>query len=142
MNCRRGRGFKILLVVTVSFLTSCYSYGLPWLARCTPCPIGLEEECPTIGRSGNYKNFQCTPGQYNDLASLLLNTNDDVIRNLFSLGNEEEFHLSTLLISFVSIYCLGIITYGIAIPSGLFIPVTLAGASYGRLIGTLKKLYL
>lgn len=137
MNCRRGPGFKILLVITVSFLTSCCSYGLPWLARCTPCPIGLEEECPTIGRSGNYKNFQCPPGQYNDLASLLLNTNDDVIRNLFSSGNEEKFHLSTLLICFVAIYCLGIITYGIAIPSGLFIPVTLAGASYGRLIGTL-----
>ncbi|KAI8532027.1 hypothetical protein RHMOL_Rhmol11G0181100 [Rhododendron molle] len=133
----RGPGFKILLVMTISFLTSCCSYGLPWLARCTPCPIGLEEECPTIGRAGNYKNFQCPPGQYNDLASLLLNTNDDVIRNLFSSGNEEEFHLSTLFIFFVAIYCLGIITYGIAIPSGLFIPVILAGASYGRLIGTL-----
>ncbi|KAI3675967.1 hypothetical protein L1987_85563 [Smallanthus sonchifolius] len=34
-------------------------------------------------------------------------------------------------------YALGIITYGIAIPSGLFIPVILAGASYGRLVGGL-----
>ncbi|XP_057493763.1 chloride channel protein CLC-c isoform X1 [Actinidia eriantha] len=133
----RGPPCKILLVVIISFLTSCCSYGLPWLAKCTPCPDGLKEECPTIGSSGNYKNFQCPPGQYNDLASLLLNTNDDVIRNLFSSGNEEEFHLSTLLICFVTIYCLGIITYGIAIPSGLFIPVILAGASYGRLVGTL-----
>ncbi|CAM8987017.1 unnamed protein product [Rhodiola kirilowii] len=35
------------------------------------------------------------------------------------------------------IYFLGIITYGIAIPSGLFIPVILAGAAYGRLVGRL-----
>ncbi|CAL5401776.1 unnamed protein product [Camellia sinensis] len=125
------------LVATISFLTSCCSYGLPWLARCTPCPIGLEHECSTIGRSGNYKNFQCPPGQYNDFASLLLNTNDDVIRNLFSSGNEKEFSLSTLFICFVAIYNLGIVTYGIAIPSGLFIPIILAGASYGRLVGTL-----
>ncbi|XP_052192879.1 LOW QUALITY PROTEIN: chloride channel protein CLC-c-like [Diospyros lotus] len=132
----KGPGFKILLVVTISLLTSCCSYGLPWFASCTPCPIGLEDECPTIGRSGNYMNFQCPPGHYNDLASLFLNTNDDWIRNLFSSDNEQEFHLSTLFISFFATYCLGIITYGIAIPSGLFIPVILAGASYGRLVGT------
>ena len=41
------------------------------------------------------------------------------------------------MIFFVAIYFLGIITYGIAIPSGLFIPVILAGASYGRLAGSL-----
>ncbi|KAF5946769.1 hypothetical protein HYC85_016997 [Camellia sinensis] len=79
----RGPGFKVLLVATISFLTSCCSYGLP-----------------------------CS-------------------------GNEEEFSLSTLFICFVAIYNLGIVTYGIAIPSGLFIPVILAGASYGRLVGTL-----
>ncbi|CAH2041903.1 unnamed protein product [Thlaspi arvense] len=137
----RGPGSKILLVASISLLTSCCFYGLPWFARCIPCPVGLEEDCPTIGRSGNYKSFQCPPGHYNDLASLLLNTNDDVIRNLLSSG-DEEFHLSTLLVCFVAVYCLGIITYGIAIPSGLFIPVILAGASYGRLIGTLLGSFL
>ncbi|KAF5952063.1 hypothetical protein HYC85_010007 [Camellia sinensis] len=133
----RGPRFKIFLVVAISLLTSCCSYGLPWLVKCTPCPTGLEVECPGTGHSGNYKSFQCPPGYYNDLASLLLNTNDDVIRNLFSTGTKYEFHLSTLLICFVVIFCLGIVTYGIAIPSGLFIPVILAGASYGRLVGTL-----
>ncbi|KAL6545689.1 hypothetical protein OROGR_009563 [Orobanche gracilis] len=133
----KSRGFKILLVITISLLTSCCAYGLPWLAQCTPCPSGSKQECPTIGRSGNYKNFQCPPGHYNDLASLILNTNDDAIRNLFSSSNNNEFHISTLFIFFVGVYFLGIITYGIAVPSGLFIPVILAGASYGRLVGRL-----
>ncbi|XP_020261998.1 chloride channel protein CLC-c-like isoform X2 [Asparagus officinalis] len=130
----RGPRFKILLVVIISLLTSCCSYGLPWLVQCTPCPSDALDKCPTIGRSGNFKNFQCPPGHYNDLASLLLNTNDDAIRNLFSGGTNNEFHVSTLIIFFVAIYFLGLVTYGIAIPSGLFIPVILAGASYGRLV--------
>ncbi|KAJ8625352.1 hypothetical protein MRB53_033882 [Persea americana] len=133
----KGAPFKIILTMTVSLLTSCCSYGLPWFAKCTPCPTGLKDQCPTIGRSGNYKNFQCPPHHYNDLASLFLNTNDDAIRNLFSSGTENEFSLSTLFTFFASIYCLGIVTYGIAVPSGLFIPVILAGASYGRIVGTL-----
>ncbi|CAA0840036.1 Chloride channel protein CLC-c [Striga hermonthica] len=134
----RGRGFKICLVIVISLLTSCCAYGLPWLAPCTPCPANLAgEQCPTMGRSGNYKNFQCPPGHYNDLASLLLNTNDDAIRNLLSSSNRNEFQISTLLTFFIAVFSLGIVTYGIAIPSGLFIPVILAGASYGRLAGRL-----
>ncbi|PPS13674.1 hypothetical protein GOBAR_AA06877 [Gossypium barbadense] len=105
----KGPAVKILLVVTISLLTSICSYGLPWFATCIPCPIDTTESCPNTDLSGNYKSFQCPPNHYNDLASLFLNTNDDAI----------------------------LITYGIAIPSGLFIPVILAGAGYGRLIGRL-----
>nr|XP_015620850.1 chloride channel protein CLC-c isoform X2 [Oryza sativa Japonica Group] len=133
----RGPPFKILLTMIISIITSACSYGLPWLAPCTPCPADAAEECPTIGRSGNFKNFQCPPGHYNGLASLFFNTNDDAIRNLFSSGTEKEFHMSTLFVFFTAIYCLGLVTYGIAVPSGLFIPVILAGATYGRIVGTL-----
>uniref|UniRef100_A0A9I9DCW1 CBS domain-containing protein n=1 Tax=Cucumis melo TaxID=3656 RepID=A0A9I9DCW1_CUCME len=137
LNCRRGPGTKLILVVAVSILTTCVSFGLPWLSQCLPCPTDLDDQCPTVGRSGNYKNFQCPPGHYNDLASLFFNTNDDAIRNLFTSANDKHFQLSSLFVFFVSIYCLGIITYGIAVPSGLFIPVILAGASYGRIVGRL-----
>ncbi|KAM0940199.1 putative CBS domain, chloride channel, voltage gated, chloride channel, core [Dioscorea sansibarensis] len=133
----KGAPFKIILTIAVSLLTSCCAYGLPWLAKCTPCPANILEECPTIGRSGNFKNFQCPPGHYNDLASLFLNTNDDAIRNLFSKGTYDEFYISTLFIFFGAVYFLGLVTYGIAVPAGLFIPVILAGATYGRIVGTL-----
>ncbi|KAF3444191.1 hypothetical protein FNV43_RR13881 [Rhamnella rubrinervis] len=133
----KGAAFKILLVITIALLTSCCAYGLPWLAKCIPCPADHSVNCPSVGESGNYKSFQCPPGHYNDLASLFLNTNDDAIRNLFSTSTSKEFHISSLFIFFASVYCLGIITYGIAIPSGLFIPVILAGACYGRLVGRL-----
>lgn len=44
--------------------------------------------------------------------------------------------MSSLFIFFIAIYFLGIATYGVAVPSGLFIPVILAGATYGRIVGT------
>ncbi|XP_061364284.1 chloride channel protein CLC-c-like isoform X2 [Gastrolobium bilobum] len=133
----KGPAFKMSLVIAIALLTSCCFYFLPWVANCIPCPGDQTVKCPSADESGDYKIFQCPPGHYNDLASLFLNTNDDAIRNLFSSRITKEFHISSLFIYFVTIYFLGIITYGIAIPSGLFIPVILAGAAYGRLIGRL-----
>ncbi|KAL1534940.1 chloride channel protein CLC-c-like [Salvia divinorum] len=130
----RGPSYRILLVTVISLLTSCFAYGLPWFSKCIPCPRGMEKKCPKIGHSGI---LHCQPGHYNDLASLFLNTSDDAIRNLFSSAKRNELEISTLIIFFTGTYFLGIVTYGIAVPSGLFIPVILAGATYGRLVGRL-----
>jgi chloride channel 7 len=75
--------------------------------------------------------------EYNDLASLFFNTNDDTIRNLYSADTDDEFHFSSMLVFFGASYFLGIFSYGLALPSGLFVPVILTGAAYGRLVGML-----
>ncbi|MBA0652414.1 hypothetical protein Goshw_017584, partial [Gossypium schwendimanii] len=123
----------ILLGVIGGIFGSLYNYLVDKVLR----TYSIINDCPNTDLSGNYKSFQCPPNHYNDLASLFLNTNDDAIRNLLSTSTTKEFHISSLFIFFIAIYCLGVITYGIAIPSGLFIPVILAGAGYGRLIGRL-----
>ncbi|KAI7742983.1 hypothetical protein M8C21_022139, partial [Ambrosia artemisiifolia] len=133
----KGTAYKILLACTVSILTSCLLFGLPWFASCRPCPANTSEPCPTIGRSGNYKKFQCQPGHYNDLASLFFNTNDDAIKNLFSKDTDTEFDRISVLIFFITCFFLSIFSYGIVAPVGLFIPVIVTGASYGRLVGLL-----
>uniref|UniRef100_A0ACD5UGE3 Uncharacterized protein n=1 Tax=Avena sativa TaxID=4498 RepID=A0ACD5UGE3_AVESA len=133
----KGQTYKLLLAATVTICTSCCIFGLPWLDACKPCPADSEEACPSIGRSGNFKKFQCQPGEYNDLASLFFNTNDDTIRNLYSSGTDHEFHLSSILLFFLASYFLGIFSYGLALPSGLFVPLILTGAAYGRLVGML-----
>lgn len=47
----------------------------------------------------------------------------------------------SLLIFFV-LYCiLGLITFGIATPSGLFLPIILIGSAYGRLLGLVMSPY-
>jgi chloride channel 7 len=128
---------KIFLACLISIFTSCLLFGLPWLASCRICPLDATEACPTIGRSGNYKKFQCPPGYYNDLASLIFNTNDDAIRNLFSKGTDSEFQPSSVLIFFITCFFLSIFSYGVVAPAGLFVPVIVTGASYGRLVGML-----
>ncbi|KAL8171824.1 hypothetical protein V2J09_023628 [Rumex salicifolius] len=132
----KGPVYRVLLVLFICFLSTLCSFGLPWVATCTACPTDTSESCPTTGESGNYKQFQCESGYYNDLASLFFNTSDDAIRNLFG---STRFKMSSLFIFFGTIYFLGIITYGIAVPAGLFIPVILAGATYGRLVGRLLE---
>ncbi|KAL3532287.1 hypothetical protein ACH5RR_005808 [Cinchona calisaya] len=133
----KGTVYKILLACSISICTSCLLFGLPWIASCRPCPLDPSEPCPTIGRSGNYKKFQCPPGHYNDLASLFFNTNDDAIKNLFSKNTDAEFHHLSMLIFFVTCFFLSIFSYGIVAPSGLFVPVIVTGASYGRFVGML-----
>ncbi|XP_021673911.2 putative chloride channel-like protein CLC-g isoform X2 [Hevea brasiliensis] len=58
----KGIFYRIFLACSISIFTSCLLFGLPWLASCQPCPADASEACPTIGRSGNYKKFQCQPG--------------------------------------------------------------------------------
>ncbi|CAI0542716.1 unnamed protein product [Linum tenue] len=133
----KGTVYKILLACLISLFTSCLLFGVPWLGSCQPCPPDALEACPTIGRSGNYKKFQCSSGHYNDLASLIFNTNDDAIRNLFSRNTDSEFHASSVLVFFLICCVLSILSYGIVAPVGLFVPVIVTGASYGRFVGML-----
>lgn len=133
----KSPAYKIFLACLISIFTSCLLFGLPWLASCRLCPPDALEACPTIGRSGNYKKFQCPPGHYNDLASLIFNTNDDAVRNLFSKNTDSEFQRSSMLVFFITCYFLSIFSYGIVAPAGLFVPVIVTGASYGRFVGML-----
>ena len=133
--CRKGKIHKLLLSLSVSLFTSICLYCLPFLATCSPCDSSITETCPTNGRTGNFKQFNCPDGYYNDLASLLFTTNDDAVRNIFSTNTATEFHPLSLLIFFGLYYILGLITFGIAVPSGLFLPIILMGSAYGRLLG-------
>ncbi|KAL0331863.1 UNVERIFIED_CONTAM: Chloride channel protein CLC-b [Sesamum calycinum] len=133
---KKGKLHKLLLSLSVSIFTSVCLYGLPFLAKCRPCDSSLaNSSCPTNGREGNFKQFNCPNGYYNDLATLLLTTNDDAVRNIFSINTSSEFNVFSLVV-FFALYCiLGLITFGIAVPSGLFLPIILMGSAYGRLLG-------
>lgn len=133
---KKGRWAKLILALSVCIFTSVCQYGLPFLAKCQPCDQSqTDSTCPTTGRAGNFKKFNCPDGYYNDLATLLLTTNDDAVRNIFSINTPREFLMSSLLI-FFALYCvLGLITFGIAVPSGLFLPIILMGSAYGRMLG-------
>ncbi|EFJ24475.1 hypothetical protein SELMODRAFT_100906 [Selaginella moellendorffii] len=138
---KKGSVAKVMLACFVALVTSIFCLCLPALGHCRPCPHEalMANECPSYGRTGNFKKFNCEAGHYNDLASLLFTTNDDAIRNLFSTNTPQEYHYASVLIFLVETFLLTLMTYGIAVPSGLFIPVILNGASFGRLVGILMS---
>ena len=110
---------------------------------------------------GCWVQFLCGPHEYNDLATLLFNTQDDAIRNLFSSKTFHEYSVYTLLLFLVlpllppchpflppscdsgwglcqvSFFGLAVVTYGTVVPAGQFVPGIMIGATYGRLVGIL-----
>ncbi|OAE18083.1 hypothetical protein AXG93_2899s1120 [Marchantia polymorpha subsp. ruderalis] len=125
---KRGAKTKIVEAVLVSLLTSVLSFGLPLLTKCTPCPD--PEKYPDI--------FHCSAdNEYNDLATIFFNTQDDAIRNLFSTRTQHEYSATSLIMFLSMFYSLAVITYGTAVPAGQFVPGIMIGATYGRLVGML-----
>uniref|UniRef100_J3MRZ4 Chloride channel protein n=1 Tax=Oryza brachyantha TaxID=4533 RepID=J3MRZ4_ORYBR len=133
----RGNAHKLLLAAAMSILTSC---GMPGLAPCRPCPAdGPPSPSPPNGSChslNRFRRFHCPAGHYNDLASLFLNINDDAIRNLYSTGTNDVYHPGSMLAFFVASYALGVLSYGVVAPSGLFVPIILTGPP-GRLVAML-----
>jgi chloride channel 7 len=60
---------------------------------------------------------------------------DDAIRNLFSSQTKAEYSVMTLMTFVMTFFVLAVLSYGVAIPTGLFVPSILCGAAYGRLVG-------
>ncbi|CAI5514900.1 unnamed protein product [Closterium sp. Naga37s-1] len=112
--------------------------------------------CPSIVGTGDHKAFACPDGQYNDLASLLL-LPAPLFHHILSSRHTHIRHSSpggslcalrplrclirpngcytSLLLSFTIFFALATLTYGTAVPAGLFVPSILCGASYGRMAG-------
>ncbi|KAM3356242.1 chloride channel protein CLC-d isoform X1 [Capsicum galapagoense] len=137
---KKGNRVKIIEACVISVITSAISFGLPLFRRCTPCPESEANsgiECPQApGMFGNYVNFYCqNKKEYNDLATIFFNTQDDAIRNLFSAKTAHEFSAQSLLAFLVMFYSLAVVTFGAAVPAGQFVPGIMIGSTYGRLVG-------
>ncbi|XP_042475966.1 chloride channel protein CLC-d isoform X1 [Macadamia integrifolia] len=137
---KKGNRVKIIEVCLVSLITSAISFGLPLLRKCSPCPeteANSGIECPRPpGMYGNYVSFYCAKdNEYNDLATIFFNTQDDAIRNLFSAKTFHEYSAQSLLTFLVMFYTLAVVTFGTAVPAGQFVPGIMIGSTYGRLVG-------
>ncbi|XP_048773690.2 H(+)/Cl(-) exchange transporter 6-like isoform X4 [Ostrea edulis] len=80
------------------------------------------------------RTYFCPDGQYNDMATLFFNSQEEAIKQLFH--QEGKFSLATLGLFFVFFFILSCWTYGVHVPSGLFVPSLLCGAAYGRFVAT------
>ncbi|KAM5142207.1 H(+)/Cl(-) exchange transporter 6 isoform 2-T2 [Mantella aurantiaca] len=95
---------------------------------------------PSDEINSSIKTFFCPNNTYNDMATLFFNPQESAILQLFH--QEGTFSPVTLSV-FCSLYFfLSCWTYGISVPSGLFVPSLLCGAAFGRLVANLLKSYL
>jgi len=84
--------------------------------------------------------FRCVEGEFNPLATLIFNTEGGTIRQLLAFPkelknnpNDSSVPVGDITIFFFCWYTFTIITYGVWVPSGLFLPGILIGCSVGIL---------
>lgn len=68
------------------------------------------------------RRMGCPEDEYNDMGSLAFTSWDRAIRNLFHFNRPGTFTPATLTIFFVLYFFFACYTYGLWVPSGLFIP--------------------
>ncbi|RLN92863.1 hypothetical protein BBJ28_00022243, partial [Nothophytophthora sp. Chile5] len=83
--------------------------------------------------SDSLSRFYCPEGQFNDLASLMTVSYATSMKQLLHFTGDASFTPFSLCMFFIVFYIFACWTYGIAVPSGLFVPSLLAGAAYGRI---------
>uniref|UniRef100_A0A8C8LQ30 Chloride channel protein n=1 Tax=Oncorhynchus tshawytscha TaxID=74940 RepID=A0A8C8LQ30_ONCTS len=86
------------------------------------------------------RQFFCPNKTYNDMATLFFNPQEVAIHQLFH--QDGTFSPVTLIVFFVLYFLLACWTYGVSVPSGLFVPSLLCGAAFGRLVANLLKINL
>lgn len=136
---------RVLEVILVSILVSVVSFLMPVLwGRCTELPTDMQDWTNQEKKLVDaLVPFRCIPGkEYNEVASLVFTEADTAIKQLFHFreagaDDNSTFSSGALFVFFVPYIAMASITYGIAVPSGLFVPSLLSGAAFGRLVGHL-----
>ncbi|KAJ7340243.1 H(+)/Cl(-) exchange transporter 7 [Desmophyllum pertusum] len=102
--------------------------------------IYFYQDCKPIGAANISRPLQffCEDGQYSAMGTLVFSTPEESIKNLFHLP-ETSYHVATLAGFAPAYFLLATWTYGLFVPSGLFVPCILTGAAWGRLWGVALK---
>ncbi|XP_061458027.1 H(+)/Cl(-) exchange transporter 6 isoform X2 [Rhineura floridana] len=118
------------------------------LGECRPLSSANHGDNSSLGQqdsssdevNSSIKAFFCPNNTYNDMATLFFNPQESAILQLFH--QEGTFSPVTLSLFFLLYFLLSCWTYGISVPSGLFVPSLLCGAAFGRLVANLLKSYI
>ena len=153
----RYRRFREALVVC--FVMSVLSFFLPYLLGIIPNGA-CQNISDVVNRSHTASGtrpiiFYCENGTYNQLGTLMFNTAEGSIKQLlhfeaFTPGpmkveqydQGDDFFVWVLLLFYTVHFLMACWTYGLPVPSGLFVPSLLAGAGLGRLFGEFGHRYL
>ncbi|XP_048761275.2 H(+)/Cl(-) exchange transporter 7-like [Ostrea edulis] len=117
---------QVMEAMIVAIITATVGYfSLYFNNNCSPM---LHNQDP------NSVQFYCNDGQYSSTASILFQSPEDSVKSLFH-ESKGMYSPSTLIVYCLCVFLLACWTYGLYVPSGLFIPSLLVGAAWGRLVG-------
>lgn len=122
------RPIRALEPIIVAVMSTCISFSL----------IYFMNDCKPLGVYNSTQTLQlfCPDGQFSAMGTIVFNTPEKSIKSLFH-SQQELYSIITLGCFFICYFFLSTWTYGLYIPSGLFVPVILSGAAMGRLFGEL-----
>ncbi|XP_064629427.1 H(+)/Cl(-) exchange transporter 7-like isoform X2 [Lineus longissimus] len=126
IKCVYRKWTQIFEALLVGIMTAVLAFVLIYTVN-TCQPLGKD---PTE----NPLQFFCSDGEYNTMASLFFQTPEASVKSLFH-DQKGSYDVLTLVLFFLAYFLLSCWTYGLMVPSGLFIPCLLTGAAWGRLVG-------
>lgn len=132
---------KVIEVILVAIL--CASVGtclILFASECRDLPTDSQKEAQGALK-GHVMTFMCPPGQYSAMSSLWLKTSEGA-SSTFMVLQDDIWSIKTLGLFLIAYYILAVITYGISISAGVFIPSLLIGATGGRMVGLMLRYYL
>ena len=109
-------------------------------------PLFLKDDCmpEDEGRiDAHYITYLCPTNPkatFNPLATILLNPENSIIKALMS--QRAVFGYESLIIYSLIWYFFTVLTYGTAVPAGIFLPGILIGCALGRMVGLFIDTYI
>ena len=142
-SMRRRNTWKLTEVALLSILTSTLTYHLPlWPVFCRL--VSIDDDLVSDDATNTYRyhahQFDCPPGHINELADIFFGSREDAIGAI--LTAPEQFSIWTLFTVSAMFYPLMLLSSGVAIPSGIFMPTFLIGSSLGGVAGLLFQRWI
>lgn len=136
----KARVIRVLESLLVSMVTTLLIFASSMLVgECLELPTA-QNSTGSSSTNSSVRQYFCPNNTYNDMATLLFNPQEKAIHQLFH--QDGLFSPLSLSVFFVLYLLMACWTYGVSVPSGLFVPSLLCGAAFGRLVANILNVKL
>jgi chloride channel 7 len=145
-NIRGRKLYGAIEVMIVTAFSAMLTFGIPALVSCRP--VAEVTYLPDICEADNHRNTtdpvtlfcEAEDGKsFNDMVNLMMLPAEDALRRLFS-RTHNYYTLQALAVYLVVYFSMVTITAGLFVAGGLFVPMMLVGATFGRMVGQVVAL--
>jgi chloride channel 7 len=137
---RTNKYYTVLEVVLVSLFISSLRFWVPFVFGSCIDNHNFHESQGDKNELANVPDpipFHCEGEKTNDLGVMLWLPSEYMLKWLLHTDGYNDISTAHLIFSFFFYFFGAVLTFGLAIPSGLFIPAFVIGGTYGRLVGQL-----